>query len=112
MRISSIALIVAAIIAGGALGTTLPLHAGTMPFKTPSQLKGTCMAAGGNYTAPGAAGVYACHLKDGAVIACGGVGEFARTCEAGAARTILNPVLVRSNVRDAAAAFRAEPAIY
>ncbi len=71
-----------------------------MTFKTPNQLRGMCTTAGGNYTAPSAAGVYACHLKGGAVVACGGVGDFARTCDAVAARTILNPVLVRGNVRD------------
>ncbi len=58
MRIFSIVAIAAGILAGAAIGTTLPLHAGTMPFKTPNQLRGTCSAAGGNYSAPDTAGVY------------------------------------------------------
>jgi hypothetical protein len=113
MRITN-AYAVAAVLVGAAFGTTLPVPAGTMSFKTPHQLKDTCAAAGGSFSAPGAAGVYACHLKGGAMIACGGNGSFARTCETVAARTILNPVLVRGNAQAAAqgASPRIEPAIY
>jgi hypothetical protein len=106
MRITN-AYIVAAVLVGAAFGTALPVPAGTMQFKSPNQLKGTCTAAGGNFSAPGAAGVYACHLKDGAVIACGGKGDFAKTCETGAPRTILNPILVRGNSHETGEAFRA-----
>ena len=109
MRIFTICATVA-VLAGAA--SMQPARAGTMPFKTPNQLKGSCDAAGGNYSAPGTAGVYACHLKDGAVIACGGKGGFARTCESAAPRTILNPILVRGNSHETGEAFRAEPALY
>jgi hypothetical protein len=39
---------------------------------TPTQLEGYCNEKGGVYFAPSAAGVYACLLPDGTLIACGG----------------------------------------
>ena len=89
-------------LAGAVCALALPVQAGTISFKTPNQLKGSCTAGRGDYTAPGQAGVYSCQLRGGAVIACGGKGEFARTCESSAPRTILNPLLVRAGSTDTA----------
>jgi hypothetical protein len=96
----------------GACAIALPADAGTMSFKTPHRLKDACTSAGGSYNAPNTAGVYSCQFQDGAMIACGGKGEFARTCENTAPKTILNPILVRGSVHSAGESVRAEPAFY
>ena len=88
----------------GACAITLPADAGTMSFKTPLRLKDACTTAGGSYNAPNTAGVYSCQFSDGAMIACGGKGEFARTCENTAPKTILNPILVRGSSINSSAA--------
>jgi hypothetical protein len=84
------------VLAGAVCAMTLPAQAGPVTFKTPSQLKDACMARHGDFSAPGQAGVYSCQFRGGAVIACGGKGDFARTCESSAPKTILNPLLVRA----------------
>ena len=69
-----------AIVGGSACSAALSVNAREIPYETPAQLKGTCTAMGGDYIAPSGNGVYGCHLKNGALITCGGTGGYAKTC--------------------------------
>jgi len=52
-------------------------------FNTPRELKGKCDSAGGLYFPPtGPNSAYACLGKNGSLVACGGEGEYATTCDA------------------------------
>jgi hypothetical protein len=83
-----------AIVGGSACSVALSAHARQIPFQTPAQLKSTCVAAGGDYGAPGKNGAYFCQLKDGNVISCGGVGAHAKTCSNPAPRAGGGPRVV------------------
>jgi hypothetical protein len=90
------------VLAGAVCVVTLPAQAGTATFRTPNQLKDACIARHGDFSAPGQAGVYSCRFRSGTLVACGGKGGFARTCESSAPKTILNPLLVRAGRSDVA----------
>jgi hypothetical protein len=88
-----------------AIATSLTLamshgaSAHVFPFLSPAKLKTSCAAAGGQYGIAGNGSVHVCQLGGGAVIACGGQGPYAKTCESNAAeRTIRNPILIRAGV--------------
>ena len=87
----------AAFVAAAIVSAMQPANAKTLPFQTPAQLRQACAAVGGDYLSPAGHGrVYTCHLKGGTFIACGGKGQYARTCEDnGEERTIRNPILIR-----------------
>jgi hypothetical protein len=70
----------------GATCSALQANAKDIPFMTPGDLRGTCIAAGGHYIHPSAKGVYGCALSDGNYISCGGVGGFKGTCSNSATR--------------------------
>lgn len=58
-----------------------PAEANKISYQSPSELKQTCMEAGGDYFAPNSNGVYACYLGGGRLISCGGKGKHAKTCD-------------------------------
>jgi hypothetical protein len=68
----------AALLAGA---LALPAGAMEISYESPAELEKTCISAGGIYDAPNRQGVYMCTLQTGAVIACGGLGGYAKTCE-------------------------------
>jgi hypothetical protein len=74
-------------VAGATCSAALLANAGEIPFQTPAQLKALCTSAGGDFGPPGRAGAYYCELKNGNVIACGGVGKHAKTCSNSGYRT-------------------------
>lgn len=66
-----------------AMASASSAHAEKVSFNTPDQLKGKCDSAGGTYISPsGPNSAYACIGKNGAVVTCGGEGEYAGTCDA------------------------------
>lgn len=60
-----------------------PASAEKVSFNTSDELKSKCSAAGGTFFPPsGPNSAYGCIGKNGAVVVCGGEGEYAGTCDA------------------------------
>jgi hypothetical protein len=66
-----------------AMASAPSAHAEKVSFNTPDQLKTKCASAGGTFVPPsGPTSSYECIGKNGAVVTCGGEGQYAGTCEA------------------------------
>lgn len=66
-----------------ALAGAAPASAEKVSFNTSDELKSKCSAAGGTFFPPsGPNSAYGCIGKNGAVVVCGGEGEYAGTCDA------------------------------
>ncbi len=66
-----------------AMASASPASAEKVSFNTSDELKSKCSATGGTFVPPsGPNSAYGCIGKNGAVVVCGGEGEYAGTCDA------------------------------